>query len=102
MLEAIDTPALGTNVDIGNYAINDEDVAAAVRRFGGRVVMSHLKDVTPTGATFLGGGNLPLAAILDAFDQLPQPIIHCFEFEGGDDPDGRIAKSLAYLRERAG
>ena len=45
--------------------------------------MSHLKDATGTDATYLGGGSLPLPAILDAFDALPQPIIHCFEFGGG-------------------
>jgi sugar phosphate isomerase/epimerase len=99
-LAAIDTPALQTNVDIGNYALNDEDIPAAIQQFGQRVVSSHLKDNTATDATYLGGGTLPLPAILDAFDRLPQRVIHCFEFSGGGDPDGRLAASLAYLRER--
>lgn len=101
VLDAIADPALRTNVDIGNYALNGEDVAAAIRAFDGRVAMSHLKDMEDgAGATYLGGGNMPLPAILDAFDALPQPIIHCFEFEGGADPAGRIAASLAYLQAR--
>ncbi|HEU5328754.1 MAG TPA: TIM barrel protein [Thermomicrobiales bacterium] len=99
-LAAIDTPTLQTNVDIGNYALNDEDIPAAIRQFGRRVVSSHLKDNAGTDATYLGGGSLPLPAILDAFDRLPQQVMHCFEFGGGDDPDGRIAASLAYLRQR--
>jgi sugar phosphate isomerase/epimerase len=101
VLDMIVSPALGTNVDIGNYSLNNEDVAAGIARFGDRVVMSHLKDNTAEGdASFLGAGFLPLPAILDAFDQLPQPIIHCFEFGGGGDPEGRIAASLAYLQAR--
>jgi hypothetical protein len=39
-----------------------------------------------------------LRAALAEFSRLPQPIIYCFEFPGGDDPAGRIQKSLAYLR----
>lgn len=102
ILDTIESPALGTNVDIGNYALNDEDVAAGIARFGDRVVMSHLKDMTAEGdASFLGAGTMPLPAILDAFDRLSQPIIHCFEFGGAGDPDGRIAASLAYLQARA-
>jgi len=102
VLDVIDSPTLQTNVDIGNYAANDEDLVAAVQRLGPWVVMSHLKDLSGTDATYLGGGTLPLPAILAAFDALPQPIIHCFEYGGGDNPDERIAASLAYLRaERA-
>ena len=71
-----------------------------IRAFGPRVAMSHLKDIAGADATYLGGGTLPLPAILDAFDALPQPIIHCFEYGGGDDPDGRNAASLAYLKAR--
>lgn len=102
VLDTIEIPALRTNVDIGNYALNDEDVPAAVRAFGARVVSSHLKDARGAEATYLGGGTLPLPAILAAFEELPQPVLHCFEFEGGGDPDGRIATSLAYLQARQG
>lgn len=100
VLAAIESPALRTNIDIGNYAHNGEDVPEVVRTLGTRVVMSHLKDAANgAGATYLGGGTLPLPAIFAAFNQLPQPIIHCFEFVGGDDPEGYIIASLAYLRE---
>jgi sugar phosphate isomerase/epimerase len=98
VLDAIDAPTLQTNVDIGNYALNEEDVVAAVQAFGPRVIMSHLKDAAGAGATYLGGGTLPLPNILAAFEALPQPIIHCFEFPGNGDPNEHIAKSLAYLR----
>jgi sugar phosphate isomerase/epimerase len=101
-LDRLDVPALGTNVDIGNYAINGEDLPAAVRTLGPRIVSTHLRDQveTPAGVdtTYLGGGSLPLREVLAELARLPQPVIHCFEFTGGDDPAGRIQQSLAYLR----
>lgn len=100
VLGRIAAPALGTNVDIGNYALNGEDLPAVVRALGERIVSSHLKDNAGAEATYLGGGTLPLREVLTEFDRLPRMILHCFEFEGGGDPEGRIARSLAYLRER--
>jgi sugar phosphate isomerase/epimerase len=101
VLDRIDSPAFGTNVDIGNYASNCEDPTEAVRALAPRVVSSHLRDHadTPTGvdATYLGGGTLPLRPVLAEFARLPQKVIHCFEFAGGGDPEGRIEKSLSYL-----
>ncbi|HUX88505.1 MAG TPA: sugar phosphate isomerase/epimerase family protein [Chloroflexota bacterium] len=92
---------LGTNLDIGNYAANDQDVLNAIRSLGPRIVSSHLKDVldTPGGSTTtaLGEGRLPIAAIMTEFDRLPQPIIHCFEFAGGGESEARVQRSLAML-----
>lgn len=101
-LDRLDSPFLGTNVDIGNYAANGEDLPAAVRTLGPRIIYTHLRDHTdtPSGveATYLGGGSLPLRDALAELARLPQPVTHCFEFTGGGDPVGRIQKSLAYLR----
>ena len=101
-LDRLDSPFLGTNVDLGNYASNGEDLPAAVRTLGPRIMYTHLRDhaVPPTGdnATYLGGGALPLHEALTEFARLAQPIIYCFEFPGGTDPADRILKSLAYLR----
>ena len=35
-----------------------------------------------------------------ALDALPQRIIYCFEFPGGDDPDDRIRRGLAFMVDR--
>jgi hypothetical protein len=32
------------------------------------------------------------------FAGLGQPITYCFEFGGGGDPEGRVQKSLDFLR----
>jgi len=96
-------PALMTNFDMGNYSLHGQDVAAAVAALADRIVYSHLKDQTGNPAdtpTFLGGGALPLDAIFDALDSLPQRVLYCFEFRGGDDAVGRIQQSLAWLRKR--
>jgi sugar phosphate isomerase/epimerase len=104
VLDRIVEPALATNIDIGNYARNGEDVVAAIALVGDRAVSAHLKDqrLAPddSGATYLGGGELPLPAILDRLDQIPGRLLYCFEFQGGDDPDDRITRSLTYLRSR--
>ena len=96
-------PALMTNIDIGNYPRHNQDVPAAIRAIGNRAISAHLKDADDdpaNGTTYLGGALLPLPAILDALDRLPQRILLIFEFGGGDDPDDRIRRSIAYLRAR--
>jgi sugar phosphate isomerase/epimerase len=96
-------PEMMTNIDIGNYPRHDQDVPAAIRAVGNRAVSVHLKDAdddSAHGTTYLGGASLPLPAILDALDRLPQRLLYIFEFGGGDNPDDRITRSLAYLRER--
>ncbi|NJN83581.1 MAG: hypothetical protein HC802_15725 [Caldilineaceae bacterium] len=80
-------------------------MVAAIATVGERAVYTHLKDLTddPDDAlTYLGGGQLPLAAIMDALDALPQRLFYCFEFRGGGEAEARIEKSLAYLAARAG
>jgi len=96
-------PALATNIDIGNYPHHDQDVPDAIRAVGARAVSAHLKDHgEPPGyaSAALGDGVLPLGAIIDALDRLPQRLLSIFEFGGGGDPDDRITRSLAYLRAR--
>lgn len=103
VLARVPHPALATNIDIGNYAGNNEDVVHAIRTLGARAASTHLKDNSAEPgepATYLGGGVLPLDAIMAELDALPQRIIYCFEFRGGDDAEERITRSLEYLRRR--
>lgn len=94
-------PALATNIDIGNYVRHDQDVPSAIRAVGSRAVSAHLKDQDDDpahGSTALGDGGLPLAAIMAELNRLPQRLLYIFEFSGGDNPDDRITRSIAYLR----
>lgn len=101
VLQRIDSPALGTNIDIGNYDAHGEDIPHAIRTVGGRAVSAHIKDKTATPGdppTALGSGVLPLGEIMAELDALPQRVIYCFEFRGGGNPEGRIRQSLNFLR----
>lgn len=96
-------PSLMTNFDMGNYSLHSQDVPAAVAALAGRIVYSHLKDQTGNPAdapTVLGAGVLPLGDIFAALDALPQEILYCFEFRGGDDALARIEQALAWLAAR--
>ena len=102
-LTRLDSPALRTNLDMGNYPNHGQDVLAAIDSLAAKIIAAHLKDKTANPSdppTVLGAGLLPLAQILGALDKLPQRIFYIFEFRGGSDPVGRIEHSLAYLHRR--
>ena len=102
VLDAIPSPSLGTNVDVGNYFISEDDLPAAIRLLGDRIVYTQIKDnAGDADGTYLGGGKIPLAGALDALDSLPQDFPYCFEFVGGGEPEARITRSLEYLQKRA-
>jgi sugar phosphate isomerase/epimerase len=104
VFDRIQHPALGANIDIGNYVLHGEDVPAAIRTLGPHAVSAHLKDQPAEldqPATYLGGGGQNLDAIFAEFDRLPQRLIYCFEFGGGENAEERIRRSLTYLHARA-
>jgi sugar phosphate isomerase/epimerase len=101
ILQKIDTPALRTNIDIGNYPLHNQDPIAAIHAIGDKAIYVHVKDYggSPTAAPVLfGKGVLPLGDIFAALDQLPQRIILCFEFAGGPDPDQHIRDAFALVK----
>ncbi len=100
-LQQIQHAALKVNIDIGNYVLHGQDVPAAIRTLGERIVSAHLKDQPADleqPPTYLGGGGQDLLAVFAEFDRLPQPVIYCYEFQGGEDAEDRILQSQAYLR----
>ena len=100
VLDRLPGPGLATNIDIGNYYNNNQDNFEAIAAIGHRAMYAHLKDIDGNDLTYLGGGLLPMAELIAALDNLPQNIIYCFEFRGGDDPESRITKSLEFLNGR--
>jgi sugar phosphate isomerase/epimerase len=100
-LDRLASPVLGTNVDIANYAVNGQDPLAAIRALAPWIIYAHLKDVMATAdgmkQTHLGNGTLPLAALVGAIEETGRDIPLCFEFGGGGDPEGAIAKSMAVM-----
>lgn len=105
ILDRIQSPALRANIDIGNYPLHNQDVLEAIEAIGDRAIYVHVKDYAGSPDAeqpALGEGVLPLAEIFAALDALPQRIIYCFEFAGGDDPDGRIRRALDYVGQIRG
>lgn len=99
-LQRLNSPVMGANVDVANYAVNGQDPVEAIHALAPWVVYAHLKDVksTPQGKTqtHLGNGELPLADIVAALEAVGRfPL--CFEFGGGEDPEGAILKSMAVM-----
>lgn len=92
--------ALKTNIDTGNYAGWNQDLLEAIDAIGDRVAYVHVKDPSKGGTSVPGEGDLPMKEIFVALDALPQEIIYCFEFPGGSDPDDRIRRGLAFMKNR--
>jgi sugar phosphate isomerase/epimerase len=93
---------VGTNIDVSNYVINDEDPVAAIRALSSRVRYVHLKDVAfgddgKRTVTYLGAGKLPYGRILAELEATGQDFPLCFEFGGAGKPEQAIKESLAYL-----
>ena len=102
-LSRLASPALRTNLDMGNYPNHGQDVVVAIDTLSDNIIAAHLKDKTANPSdppVPLGAGVLPLAEILTALDQLPQRVFYIFEFRGAGDPVGGIQRSLAYLKQR--
>ncbi len=97
VLSHFDVPTLKTNIDTGNYAGWKQDLLDAIDAIGDRAVYVHVKDPSEGGTSVPGEGDLPMKDIFAALDALPQRIIYCFEFPGGDDPDDRIRRGLAFM-----
>jgi sugar phosphate isomerase/epimerase len=92
---------LGTNLDFANYATTGQDPLEAIRELARWITYVHAKDARKTAAgwrsTYLGDGTLPLKEIIGALDATGKTVPFCFEFPGGDDPEGSIRKSLEFL-----
>ena len=101
-LETFASPILGTNVDVSNYVLNDQDPILAIRALSRWVRYVHLKDVKLVGgqkvATYLGAGTLSYRKILAALEATGQDFPLCFEFGGEGDPESSIRRSQEYLR----
>jgi sugar phosphate isomerase/epimerase len=105
ILNKFNVPALRTNIDIGNYPLHNQDPIEAIRAIGHKAIYSHIKDYggSPDAPPVrFGSGVLPMAEIFAALDQLPQRIILCFEFPGGEDADQHIQEAFALVKSLRG
>lgn len=99
-VEALDSPALGVNVDVGNYVKNGQDPVTAVAALAPWTIYSHFKDVREGAdgqiATYPGNGFVDLPAVLAALDP---DVPFGFEYPGEGDPESAIRAGLEYVRQ---
>jgi sugar phosphate isomerase/epimerase len=100
VLNHFDVPALKTNIDTGNYAGWKQDHLEAIEAIGYRAAYVHVKDPSDDGTSVPGEGDLDMKTIFAALDALPQKLVYCFEFPGGNDPDDRIKRGLNFMQNR--
>jgi len=98
VLDKIQNPTLGTNLDIGNYFLGNQDIASAAGELKDRIICTHIKDIdTEKNSTYLGGGIISLPGVFEALDTLSEELIYIFEFDGNGQGDMRIRKSMEYM-----
>lgn len=103
LLDDVDRPGLGVNLDVGHAAVYGEDVAESVRRTAGHVTGVHLEDIAGgrRGKHYHrvpGEGDLDFAAIFDALDAVGYEGVVTLElYTYPDEPDRAAERAYEAL-----
>ena len=103
IIERVDSPALGLTLDTANFFVNGVDPVEAARRLSGRIFHTHLKDaqVLPDGSrkgTALGEGDVPIREVVGELERQGYAGWFCIEYEGEENPDVGLRKSVEFLK----
>jgi len=103
ILEAIDHPRLGANVDVGHVWCAGDDPAESIRRLGPRVKHLHLEDIKDRVHYHLipgEGGEIDFHAIRRALDEIGYDGAAAVElYTYADEPDRAARESYAALAD---
>ncbi|MGA7341817.1 MAG: sugar phosphate isomerase/epimerase [Terracidiphilus sp.] len=113
ILEASDPNYLYLELDVAHYLEGGGDPAAAIRKYGRRILFMHFKDVknAPTASGYeweeLGGGRVDFPAVFAALDAIQfrgWGIVELDRVPQGQEfsPKEANARSLRYLQENLG
>ena len=101
VLAAVDIPSFGLTFDTANWLIAGQDPERAARRFGSRVLYTHLKDAIAVDGGFLhshpGSGAVNVARVVALLGEAGATGPMALEFPGGDDPESRVLAALKYF-----
>ncbi len=111
LIDAVASPALKANADIGNFLLVGEDPLHAVNTLLPHIAHIHVKDMIPVGAGgfgslsgqhyrggAIGEGVVPVGPVLNRLNDAGYRGYLSLEFEGdGDERDG-VRRSLDALR----
>ena len=102
------SPRIGAACDDGQWARSGLDPVECLRKFQGRIVTFHLKDIAKRGApqspnTVIGIGEADCAATLAEFKRLGYQGLITIDFEL-DTPalQDDMARNIAFVEEQAG
>jgi sugar phosphate isomerase/epimerase len=104
LVEAVGSPALRVNLDIGHAEVTEGDVPGAIRRLGDLIVHTHLEDIAARVHKHLipGEGDIDFPAVFDAFASIGYRGIHTIDLFGLGDRAAEVAReALAALRRLA-
>lgn len=103
MMDAVGSPNLKVNLDIGHAYITDPSLPNSIRRLGSAIVHAHVEDIKDKVHNHLelGQGDIDFAAMQATFVEIGYDGYYVVDmFRLGDDPSGVAARSLAALQER--
>jgi sugar phosphate isomerase/epimerase len=103
MMDAVGSPNLKVNLDIGHAYITDSSLSDSIRRLGSAIVHMHIEDIKDRVHNHLelGQGDIDFAAMHEAFVEVGYDGYYVADlFRLGADPSGVAARTLTALRER--
>lgn len=105
LIEDVDHPSLGINLDLGHVAVLGNEPTDAIRRCAGHITGVHLEDI-PGGVggthyhTVPGEGDLDFRSIFNTFDDIGYEEFVTLElYTYPETPDEAARESIEYLRE---
>jgi sugar phosphate isomerase/epimerase len=101
MIEAVGSPALKVNLDVGHAQITDDDVADSIRQLGSEIVHLHLEDIAGRVHRHLpfGAGDIDFGAIGQALDEVGYVGPYVVDLFGQDmDPIQVATDALTAMR----
>lgn len=103
MMDAVGSPNLKVNLDVGHAYITDASLSDSIRKLGNAIVHTHIEDIKDKVHNHLelGQGDIDFAAMHTAFMEIGYDGYYVVDlFRLGDDPSGVAARTLTALRER--
>jgi len=103
MMEAVGSPNLRVNLDIGHAYITDPDLPESIKKLGNAIVHAHIEDIKDKVHNHLeiGQGDIDFVEMHSAFMQIGYNGYYVVDlFRLGNDPVGVASRTIQALRER--
>jgi sugar phosphate isomerase/epimerase len=101
VMNAVGSPRLGVNLDIGHAQITDDDLVASIRQLGSTIVHLHLEDIKGRVHRHLpfGEGDIDFAAVRQALADIGYAGPYVVDLFGQEEgPSDVAASALEALR----